>query len=59
MSVMIASIRKRRNACMLVTLVTILFLSVHGTRTKAIVPLENFRVLILTLHGTAAYLGHS
>ena len=44
---------------MFVTLVTILLLSVHGTRTKAIGNLENFRVLIRTLPGPAAYLGNS
>ena len=44
---------------MFVTLAKILLLSVHGTRTKAIVNLENFRVLIQTLPGPAAYLGNS
>jgi hypothetical protein len=44
---------------MFVTLADILLLSVHGKRTKSLGNLENFRVLIQTLPGKAAYLGNS
>jgi hypothetical protein len=44
---------------MFVTLAEILLLSVHGKRTKSLGNLENFRVLIQTLPGKAAYLGNS
>ena len=44
---------------MFVTLADILLLSVHGTRTKSLGNLENFRDLIQTLPGETASLGNS